>query len=55
MTEADWLTCPDIGPMLGHLRVSKMNRSREGRRKIRLFACGCGRRVLRMMTDRGRH
>jgi hypothetical protein len=54
MTEAEWLACTDLWPMLGYLRASKENRSRSGRRKLRLFGCGCGRRVLRMMSGRGR-
>jgi hypothetical protein len=42
MTEAEWLTCPDPLRMLEYL---------EGRispRKLRLFACGCCRRLWRV-------
>jgi hypothetical protein len=54
MTEAEWLASTDPQPLLGHLQESKENRSRSDRRKLRLFGCGCGRRVLRMMSGRGR-
>ena len=54
MTETEWLNCTELAPMLGHLRASKENRSRSGRRRLRLFGCGCGARVLRLMTERGR-
>ena len=39
MTEAEWLTCTDPEPMLEFLR------GRTSDRKLRLFGCGCCRRV----------
>jgi hypothetical protein len=39
MTESDWLTCTDPGPMLKFLR------GKAGERKLRLFACACYGRV----------
>lgn len=54
MTEAEWLECTDPDKILGVLRVNKENRSRSGRRRLRLFGCGCGHRVVRLMSERGR-
>jgi len=54
MTEQEWLKCTDTNPMLDFLRANKVNRTRWGRRKLRLFGCGCGRRVWRLMSERGR-
>jgi hypothetical protein len=54
VTEQEWLACTDPETMLGHLRAGKENRSRNGRRKLRLFGCACGRRVVRLMSGRGR-
>ena len=45
MTEAEWLACSDPQPMLQILR------SRAGRRKVRLFACACGRSVWKHFGD----
>jgi hypothetical protein len=39
MTEAEWLACTDPAPMLAFLRGNASGR------KLRLFACACGRRV----------
>jgi hypothetical protein len=43
MTEAEWLACTDPQPMLGFLR----GKARE--RKLRLFACGCSRRIVGLL------
>jgi hypothetical protein len=45
MTETEWLACRDPEPMLAWLQ------GRASDRKLRLFACGCGRRVWHLMTD----
>jgi hypothetical protein len=52
--EEEWLASTDPHPMLIHLRTKQEHRSCSGRRKLRLFGCGCGRRVLRLMSERGR-
>ncbi len=54
MTESEWFACSDPGPMLAHLRACKENRFRRGRRKLRLFGCACGHRVMRLLSERGR-
>ncbi|HEY1189494.1 MAG TPA: hypothetical protein VGE74_17715 [Gemmata sp.] len=49
MTEAEWLACGNPRPMLEFLR------GKASDRKLRLFACGCTRRLLPLMPDkRGR-
>jgi hypothetical protein len=45
MTETEWLACTDPEPMLDYVSC------REGRRKLRLFACACCLRVLVVVTD----
>lgn len=45
MTEAEWLACDSPERMLEFLRGT----ARE--RKLRLFACGCCRRVWHLLTD----
>jgi hypothetical protein len=45
MTEAEWLVCSDPKPMLEFLRF------RMSDRKLRLFACGCCRRVWQLLPD----
>jgi hypothetical protein len=47
MTEREWLEGTDPGPMLEYLcRQLRMTRVKSGRRKLRLFACGCCRESL---------
>lgn len=45
MTEAQWLASDDPSKMLAFLQ------GRASERKLRLFACTCGRRVWRLLTD----
>lgn len=46
MTEAEWLACDDPKAILGHLRdIAKMQRTKAGKRRLRLFGCACCRRV----------
>ena len=46
MTEAEWRVCADLEPMLAYLYQSKASE-----RKLRLFACGCCRRVLHLLPN----
>ena len=45
MTEVEWMGCDDPTPMLDYLR------GKDGGRKLRLFACGCCRRIWQMLID----
>jgi len=45
MTENEWLTCTDPGPMLDHLEGKVDDRT------LRRFACGCCRRIWALLTD----
>ena len=45
MTEAEWLTCTDPQLMLEYMR------HRVSERKLRLFACGCCRRIWYLLDD----
>lgn len=45
MTEQEWLACTDPKPMLEFLR------GKASDRKLRLFACACGRRVWRLLKE----
>ncbi len=52
MTEAEWLACTDLGMLLGtpgHRENPIVKQA--GRRKLRLFACACLRRVWPLMID----
>jgi hypothetical protein len=46
MTEAEWQASADLASML------ELVRPKAGDRKLRLFACGCCRRVSRFMPDK---
>ena len=46
MTEADWLSCEDVGDLLDFLRYSAPpSDPQKWSRKYRLFATACARRV----------
>jgi hypothetical protein len=52
MTEKEWQASTDRNALLGHLaKHCGVTRSRQGRRKLRLFGCACVRRVWRRLTD----
>lgn len=53
MTEGEWLSSPDPTAMLDWLRANKVNRTKVGRRKLRLFGWSCGLRVGPLMSERG--
>jgi hypothetical protein len=54
MTEDEWLACTSLGKMLG-TRYGQVNPTvkQAGRRKLRLFACACLRRMWPHMADPG--
>src|SRR5947209_19480581 len=45
MTEAEWLKCTSLRPMLAFFQ------DRVSERKLRLFGCGCCRRIWPALTD----
>jgi hypothetical protein len=45
MTGAEWMVCKDPGLMLDSIRF------KVSERKVRLFACGCVRRIENLLTD----
>jgi hypothetical protein len=45
MTEAQWLECPEPGPLLQFLS------GKLSERKLRFFACACSRRLLPVLRD----
>jgi hypothetical protein len=52
MTEKEWLETDDLRAMLSHVRSgANLTRSKAGRRKMRLFACGCCRHVWDLLPD----
>jgi len=55
VTETEWLACTDPAKMMGHLHANEENRSSGRGRKRHLFGCACGRRVVRLMSERGRN
>jgi hypothetical protein len=55
MTEAEWLSANDPDEMLDHLQVEVgAARRPAGRRKLRLFACACCRRIWHLLDEGGR-
>ena len=56
MTEPEWLACTDPRRMLDYLEVyQKAARTKGGRRKLRLLACACCRRLWHLAKyDKGR-
>src|SRR5262249_26765945 len=52
MTEEQWLTSTSLDAMLEHLRRQcRVAQRKAGRRKVRLFACGCVRRAWHLLSD----
>jgi hypothetical protein len=52
VTEGEWLAGDDVDEMLDYLKSeAKVVRSPKGRRKMRLFACGCCRQVWQLIED----
>lgn len=49
MTEAEWLEAARPEPMLDHIRGASLSRTKAGKRKMRLFACGCVRQVWTLL------
>src|SRR5262249_51841547 len=47
MTEAEWLACASPVPMLEFIR------GKTSERKLRLFACGCCRRIWHLLAKEG--
>src|SRR5688572_11308349 len=55
MDEQTWLTSQDLRAMLEHLRdTANVNRTRAGRRKLRLVACACARVVWCWLSEPAR-
>jgi hypothetical protein len=54
VTEQEWLRETDPLPMVNHLKTLRWNRTRAGRRKLRLLGCACCRRIWRLIDDKGR-
>jgi hypothetical protein len=49
MTEAEWLACTDLQPMLEYLR------GKASERKLRLFACACCEPIRDLLFDARSH
>lgn len=54
MSERHWLTCSDPRRLLAYLRANHVNRTKRGRKRLRVFGVGCARRVRQHMSERGR-
>jgi hypothetical protein len=55
MTEAEWRTCKDVGKMLQCLKTQhRATMSKGGRRKLRLFVCGCCRQAWSLLQNDSR-
>src|SRR6266567_6199875 len=53
MTEAEWLASDDPTLMPNCLCLElQLSRTKVGRRKLRLYACACGRRVWHLLKDK---
>ncbi|HEY1191931.1 MAG TPA: hypothetical protein VGE74_30150, partial [Gemmata sp.] len=54
MTETEWGACADPGPMQRFLRDARgAARRKQGRRRLRLFACACARGVWHLLRQPG--
>jgi hypothetical protein len=52
MTEQEWLRSPEPELMVTTLSYHlKRARTKDGRRKLRLFGCACCRRVVHLFPD----
>jgi hypothetical protein len=52
MTQEEWLSCQVPGKLLLHVcQQEGAARRKDGRRKLRLFACACCRRVWHKLTE----
>src|SRR5262245_50367747 len=49
MTEDQWLSCSDPGPMMGFLQSC----GKADERRCRLFACACVRRIWALLPQEG--
>jgi hypothetical protein len=54
MTETEWLSYSNLRGKFNFLQANKINRTKVGRRKLRLFGCACAQRVSHLMSERGR-
>jgi hypothetical protein len=54
VTEKKWLSATEPLPLIDHLEGLRWNRTKAGRRKLRLFGCACCRRVWRLTANKGR-
>lgn len=52
MTEEEWLGCNQVLHLYQHLRTTYgVNKSKSGRRKLRLFGCGVCRRAIHLSSE----